>query len=282
MTWCWLMVVELWHSVSQKLVPQTDMRSVYVMSQDTRSGHFQRIPLTGRPMDDTPITETTTDYQDTGWYTSHSAIALLCHWFFHASTLTPQGLHASWWQLPFNKVGHSDCKEIPIKWGPEGPSWANQALCRWYIRWVPISRTGLVPPSSTGPLRLSWWQVLLALLTWHRHMTFLPQDTASPLTGRPIDHTHTNHRDYHWLSGHWTGHNDGTWMWTRHATIGHESWWWPDDDRCYCCQLKTSHCQCSIQIWCQWMSMSQYTRLGQPLVRTTKALCYWCAQFLTT
>ena len=61
------------------------------MSQDTGSGHLQRIPLTGRPMDDTPVTETTTDYQDTGWHTSHSAIALLCHWFFHASTLNPQG-----------------------------------------------------------------------------------------------------------------------------------------------------------------------------------------------
>ena len=60
------------------------------MSQDTRLGHLQRIPMTGRAMDDTAITDTTTAYRDTGWHTSHSAIALLCHGFFHTSTLTPQ------------------------------------------------------------------------------------------------------------------------------------------------------------------------------------------------
>ena len=61
-------------------------------------------------------------------------------------------------------------------------------------------------------------------------------------TNQSHTHTQTNHRDYHWLLGHWTGHNHGTWMWTRHATNGHGSRWWPDGDRCYCCQLNTCHC----------------------------------------
>ena len=46
-------------------------------------------------------------------------------------------------------------RESPIKWEPVGPSWANQALCRWYTRCIPISTTGLGTPSSTGP--------------WHHH-----------------------------------------------------------------------------------------------------------------
>ena len=62
------------------------------MSQDTRSGHLLKIPVTGSAMHDTAVTDTTTDYRDTGWYTSHSAIVLFCHGFFHTSTLTPQWL----------------------------------------------------------------------------------------------------------------------------------------------------------------------------------------------
>ena len=116
------------------------------MSQDIRSEHLQRIPLTGRPMGDTPITEITTDYQDTGWHTNHSAIALLCHWFFHASTLTPQGLGSfmvttalqqSWafrWQG--NPLSSENQRALPgqIKF-----------LCRWFTMCIPISITGLGP-----------------------------------------------------------------------------------------------------------------------------------------
>ena len=143
------MVVELWHSVSQKQVIVSALITIYSqcmsMLQDTRSGHLQRIPLTGRPMDDTPITDTTTDYQDTGWHTSHSAIDLLCNWFFHASTLTPQGIGSSMVTTALQQSWSFRWQGNPLSSENQGP-----VLDRWYTRCIPIRTTGLGPRAWQG------------------------------------------------------------------------------------------------------------------------------------
>ena len=144
----WLTVVELWHSVRNKalLVHHNDMQSVNVHDtrQDTWSGHLQIIPMTGRAMDDTAITDTTTDYRaQDGTPVTVQSPCFAIDSFIHLHWLH-NDLIVSQWQLPFNKAGQI-ARRFPIKWEPKGPSWAIRALCRWYTRCIPISREGMGP-----------------------------------------------------------------------------------------------------------------------------------------
>ena len=143
------------------------------MSQDTRSGHLQRIPMTGRAMDDTAVTDTTTDYRtQDGTPVTVQSPCFAMGFFIHLHWLHNDLIASPW---PFYKVGQV-ARRFPIKWEPKGPSWAIRALCRWYTRCIPISSAGMGPPSSAGLWVPLWWQVLLALFTWHWHMALFPQD----------------------------------------------------------------------------------------------------------
>ena len=56
-------------------------------------------------------------------------------------------LIASRWQLPFNKVCQI-ARKFPMKWEPEGTSWANRALYRWYTMCIPISIARMGPQAQ--------------------------------------------------------------------------------------------------------------------------------------
>ena len=164
------------------LVPHTDMQAVNVDVVGHSIRTLQRISPTGRPMDDTPVTDTITDYQDTGWYTSHSVVALLCLGSFMHLHWLHKDLVASQWQLSFNSRSHG--KVIPYQvrtrvsfLGEPSSVQMVHKVCsnQLYRLGTPkLSRTSV--PFMSSSHGIGTW------LSYHRTQ-------RPPLTVRPITHT---------------------------------------------------------------------------------------------
>ena len=190
------------------------------MSLDTRSGHLQRILLTGRPMDDTPITETTTDYQHTGWHINHSAIALLCIGSFMHLHWLRKDLVASQWQLSFNN--RSDSKVSPYQVRTKGSFLGEPSSVLMVHKVYSNQYYGLGTLSLTGSLHLHDDKCDLTFVSVRNKSLLVPhtsihavnvhvtghsiENPAENSTDRQASGWHTHHRDHHWLSGHWMLH----------------------------------------------------------------------------